>query len=593
MNLFELWATLGLDTSKYDEALNTSGEKASGFGSKFGGVMKGAVGAIAGVTAGVTALSGAFVKGAKDVTAYGDNVDKMSQKLGLSTEAYQKWDYVMQISGTDIDNMAMGMKTLTNKLDSAQNGGKKAQETFKALGLSMEDLEGASREEVFEKTIKAFQGMEDSAERASLANKLFGRSGQELIPLFNTTAEATDELMQKAQDYGMVMSEDAVKASATFNDSLTTLGQTATGLKNRLMGEFLPSLTTVTDGLSKVFTGDMSGADDIVEGINTLVSDIQGKIPTILDLGGKIIGGLAQGLMEGLPVLFEQGATMITGLVQKFTEGLPEALTMGVNVITSIIDGITEAIPSLIEAIPTIITSLVTGISENFPKIVESGINLIISLVTGLIKAIPQLVANLPQIITSIVTGLASGAGVLLQTGAELLVSFINGIGSKISALWTKVKEFASQIPEKIKTAIGNIASIGLNIVQGIWNGISGGIGWIKDKISGWVGNVMDFLKGLFGISSPSKWARDVIGLNIAKGMALGITDGEGMVQDAFDDIVPDYDMGDYSMPYTGEASGNARGVNIVNYITVDGAENPETFADRFVRQLRMDMRTV
>lgn len=592
MNLFDLVATLSLDTSSYEKGLDASSEKATGFGSKFGTVMKGTMGVVAGVTAGVTAMSGAFVKSAKDVTAYGDNIDKMSQKLGLSAEAYQKWDYVMQISGTDIDGMAMGIKTLTNKLDSARNGGKKAQEAFKALGLSMEDLEGASREEVFEKTIKAFQGMEDNAERASLANKMFGRSGQELIPLFNTTAEATDELMQKAQDYGMVMSDDAVKASAEFNDSLTTLGQTATGLKNRLMGEFLPSLTIVTDGLSKVFTGDMSGADAIVEGIKSVIQEITGKLPEIMELGGKIVGGLTEAIMQSAPMIFEQGATIITGFVQSLSEGLPDMLTTGVDILTSIIDGITEALPSLIEAIPVILTTLVVGIAENLPTIIESGVGLIGALVEGLIKAIPTLIANLPTIVMAIVNGIVNGGASLLQTGIDLIGKLIEGIISTAGELGRKVWEFAKTIPDKIGEAISNIADIGLNIVEGIWNGISGGIGWIKQKISGWVGNVMDFLKGLFGIASPSKWARDVIGYNIAKGMALGITDGEGLVQNAFDDMMPDYDLGEYSAPI-GEGAMTARGVNIVNYITVDGADDPEDFANRFVRQLRMDMRTV
>ena len=68
--------------------------------------------------------------------------------------------------------------------------------------------------------------------------------------------------------------------------------------------------------------------------------------------------------------------------------------------------------------------------------------------------------------------------------------------------------------------------SIGRNIVEGIWNGISNALGWIKNKITGWVGNVMSFIKRLFGIASPSKWAENEIGLNIAKGIGVGFSDG-------------------------------------------------------------------
>ena len=42
--------------------------------------------------------------------------------------------------------------------------------------------------------------MADSTDRAALANDLFGKSGQNLTPLFNETAESTAELMKAAED---------------------------------------------------------------------------------------------------------------------------------------------------------------------------------------------------------------------------------------------------------------------------------------------------------------------------------------------------------------------------------------------------------
>ena len=592
MNLFDLVATLSLDTSKYDKELTGAGDKAKSFGGKVGKFLAGGTAVIAGVTTAVTGMGVAFTNGAKDVANYGDNVDKMSQKLGLSAEAYQKWDYVIQLSGADIDSMSTGLKTLTNKLDSARNGSKGAVETFERLGISMEELEGASREEVFEKTIKAFQGMEDSAERASLANKLFGRSGQELTPLFNQTAESTEELLKKAEDYGMVMSDEAVKASAEFNDSLTTLSQTTEGLKNRLMGDFLPSLTKVTDGLSKIFTGDMSGADDIVKGIKDLVRRLSEEIPKFAELGSKIVSGLAEAVLEGAPILFEQGAKIIVGLFSEFVKALPKIVSVGTDIITSVIDGITEAIPDLIEATPYIITSLVLALSTNLPKIITSGGKLLLALVDGIIKSIPVLVKQVPTIISAFVRGIIGMKNEVVNAGNEVMKRLGEGISNMVNWLKSKVNDFASKIPVWIKNAITGLAGIGLNIVQGIWNGISGGLGWIKRQISGWVGNVKDFLKKLFGISSPSKWARDVIGGNIVKGLVMGIENGEDDVQSSFNSLLPDYDS-DYSVRLDKPEGNVGGGVSIVNYITVDGAEDPEDFTDRFVRRLRMDMRTV
>ena len=514
----------------------------------------------------------------------------MSQKLGLSAEGFQKWDYVLKIAGTDINSMQTGLKTLTNKLDDAKNGSSKAQEMFAKLGISMEELQTMSREEAFEAAIKGFQGLEDSTERAALANDLFGRSGQELTPLFNQTAEATEEQMKLAEKYGMVMPESAVKASAAFQDSLTTMSMTMSGFKNRLMGEFLPAITDVTDGLSQIFAGDLSGADKVVEGIENIVKSIGDKLPEFAELGSKIVSGLAKALLNGAPLLFREGTKLITDLGTQFIKKLPEIVSVGTNIITSVLDGISEAIPGLIEAMPYIITSLVTSLAENLPKLVASGGKLLMGIVEGVIKAIPILVKQAPTIIGQFVKGIIGMWEAVKQSGKQIIDKLIEGISNMWKNLKEKVISFAKQIPTYIKNALTGLANIGRDIVTGLWNGISDKARWLKDQISGWIGNVKSFLKNLFGISSPSKWARDIIGGNIVKGLAMGLEQGEDLIQKSFDDLMPSYD-GDYTMNVDRPASSS--GVSIVNYITVDGAENPEDFTDRFVRRLRMDMRMV
>jgi len=101
-----------------------------------------------------------------------------------------------------------------------------------------------------------------------------------------------------------------------------------------------------------------------------------------------------------------------------------------------------------------------------------------------------------------------------------------SGWGSFFSGLWDKAKAaFAN--------AGSSMLSIGKNIVQGLWNGISNSIQWIKDKITGWVGNVMDFIKRLFGIHSPSTVMRDEVGKMLGLGMAEGIADSRNAVNGA------------------------------------------------------------
>ena len=443
--------------------------KALGTAVKVGGVAAAAIGAA------VTGASAAFAAGAKDVAAYGDKVDKMSQKLGLSTDAYQKWDYVLTLAGTDMASMTTGLKTLTNKLDDAKNGNESAIAMFDQLGISMEQAASMSREDLFAAAIKGFQGLEDTTERAALANDLFGKSGQNLAPLFNTTAEATAEMMKQAEDYGMVMSGDMVSSAAAFQDSMTTLQGTLTGLKNSILGEFLPSMTQVTDGLAMLFAGDTeAGLESIRAGVEGFVTSFGEMVPMVLEIGSSILYAVAQGIIDN--------------------------------------------IPRLTEAAPQIIQSLINFITNNLPQIVSFAIQIIISLVTGIIQALPQLIKAVPQIIMAIVNTLRSN-GPQLMTAGKTLLDFVK---------------------QGLLSVLGTLSQIGLNIVQGIWSGISGGLDWIKNMISGWVGNVLDFIKRVFKIGSPSKLMADEIGRWIPAGIAVGIEDNTGVLDSAMADLSED-----------------------------------------------------
>ena len=123
-----------------EKAGSSSGQK---FSSKFGGAIKSGAKAIAaGVAAAVAsvgAVSTAFYNAAKATAEYGDHIDKMSQKLGISSDAYQEWNFIAEHSGTSMDSL----KNAMTKLSTAAENGSSA---FEALGISAEEAQSMSRE---------------------------------------------------------------------------------------------------------------------------------------------------------------------------------------------------------------------------------------------------------------------------------------------------------------------------------------------------------------------------------------------------------------------------------------------------------------
>ena len=426
-----------------------------------GGIAKGlAVGAAAVGTAAVTMVTG-LVNGARSVAEYGDNVDKMSQKIGISAQAYQQWDYVMSRAGTSIDSMKAGMKTLSTQ---AQNNA----EAFSALGISEEQVASMSSEELFTATIQGLASMEEGTERTALASQLLGRAGADMAPLFNEGTDAINEQLQMAEDYGMVMSDDMVKASATFQDSVTTMQGTLNGLKNRMLGEFLPAMTDVTDGLALLFTGDMSGLDSINAGIDAFIGKISDLLPKVIEVGGSMIVTLANAVIQNLPKLINSATSVVLQFVQAIVQSLPMVVNVALQLILSLVQGIGQALPTLIPAVVQVITTIVQTIVEALPTLVTAVIQLIEGIVQGIVAAIPVLMEAIPPIIEAllnalpqIITAICDGINTLIPMLIDGLILLINGI---VAALPTILQALIAALPTILQAIIdgliGNISTL-------------------------------------------------------------------------------------------------------------------------------------
>ena len=114
--------------------------------------------------------------------------------------------------------------------DAVEEPTEKSTAAFEKLGISMEQAKNMSQEDLFGATITALQKMESGTERTALANDLLGKSAMDLGALLNTSAEDTEAMMQQVHDLGGVMSDDAVKASAAYQDSLQNVKTAISGV---------------------------------------------------------------------------------------------------------------------------------------------------------------------------------------------------------------------------------------------------------------------------------------------------------------------------------------------------------------------------
>lgn len=236
---------LGLDSAQFSEGLKKSKANLVSFG-KSAAVAGAAIGA---ALAGTALAVGAAVKGAIDQA---DQLDELSQKVGVGVEELSRLKYAAEISGVGLETLSTGIRKLSAGMaEAAGKGTGKAAEALNALGISAVDASGKLRssDDVLKDIAGKFAGIEDGAGKTALALGLFGKSGADLIPLLNEGSEGIARLEAEADALGVTLSSEAAAAAGKFNENLDRLKATSQGVTNQLMAATAPALLSISEAL--------------------------------------------------------------------------------------------------------------------------------------------------------------------------------------------------------------------------------------------------------------------------------------------------------------------------------------------------------
>lgn len=513
LDAYSLKATLTLDSSEYDaalekvrtqdlpavsEATEEVTEKTNKMSSALTGTFKVVGAGIAAVVGAVGTASTAFVKMTDDVASYGDTVDKMSQKMGMSATAYQEWDAVMQHSGTSMETLKASMKTLAN---AAQTGS----EAFEKLGISQEQIANMSQEELFSATITALQNVEDETERTYLASKTLGRGATELGALLNTSAEDTQAMKDRVRELGGVMSDEAVKAAAKYKDTLQDMTTAFDGLKRNLVSEFLPSVTTVMDGLTELFAGnDEKGLEIINEGIGDFAENLTNALPKALNVAAGIVTSIGDAITQNAPAILEAGANIVIQLSQSAIQYLPLILDAGKKAVITLAQGLADNVDTIVPVITDAIFDIIDIVTdpETTTVLLDAGGKILVALTDGLLDAIDTLDDRLPEILDRIFEIVEVGGEKLLETGALILHKIVDGIFGEVPILGDALGNVVDVIDEGILPAFKGV----LDFLKGDW---LLGIAEVGDGFTGVFSNALGVVDSLFG-TELEKWYNDL-----------------------------------------------------------------------------------
>lgn len=203
-----------------------------------------------------------------------DTMSKTAQKIGETTESLSALAYAADLSDISLGNLTVGLRTLARNMYDAQNGTGEAKEAFKDLRIEVERSDGRLKtaSEILVEIADKMSSLDDDTKKAALAQRIFGRSGTDLIPLLNQGAEGIKKLTDEAHRFGAVIDTEAGKQAEDFNDNLKRLQYAFRGLFNQLAIDILPTLLDISEAIVTL----TKETDNLDTGLSTLSFTLKG-----------------------------------------------------------------------------------------------------------------------------------------------------------------------------------------------------------------------------------------------------------------------------------------------------------------------------
>lgn len=358
-------------------------------------------------TAGFAAVTGAVALSVKEFASAGDEMQKMAIRTGFSTEALSKLKFAAQQSGSSIGSFEVAFKSMSREMIGNSDRIKKALEGN--LVKPFDEIMGMGSEEMFFTLADSVASIEDPIKRSAVAMEVFGKSGTELLPLFDEGRDGMAKLYAEAERLGIVFDQNAANAAAKFSDSMDSLKGSFDGVKFAIAEALIPILNEMVDKITPIIitikdwakehpelTQQIIIATAAVFGIIAAVGTLGLAIPMIVTgltlLGGTlgIVIAIFAGLVlavtnviqiynilkneselvwEGIKIIIKEKVDAIVGYFQP----LIDILTAVWNKITAIADRAKSVAGGVVSSVSGFLGNAVSG-ARSLVGLAEGGI---------------------------------------------------------------------------------------------------------------------------------------------------------------------------------------------------------------------------
>lgn len=459
LEIFKLVGSVFVDTDKANESIQKTDKNAEGLGSKLSDGIKTAGKWAVGITAAAGAVGASMVSSAKETASNMDIIDKASQRMDISAESYQELAYAAELCGVEMSTM------------------EKAAKKLEGTDINMDDA------------LNEIYALGTAEERSAKAAELFGESvAYQLGPMLNATGEDMASMRQEANDLGLVMSQDAVKAGADMNDTFTKLQKSVGSLKNGLGSALIPVVQKVAD----IIINNMPTIQRLIEGLMPIIASaaelllpmlaelVEALLPVIVNLMGQLMPVFSKLVEAILPVIVKLIETLLPPVLEIIDAILPVLIDL-LDAMMPILDVLLEVIAELFPIVMTLLNPLIQLIKEILPPL----INLFKQLSGPVLGVAMEVFKQFADLIRGAINSALESVGPLIENIKGYLEGVIDFVTGIFTGDWEKAWNGVVKIFSNVFEGIINYFKIPMNYIIGAINTVFEKLGSLK--IPDWV----------------------------------------------------------------------------------------------------------
>lgn len=246
-NLGSLVVDLALESAQFMSGMRAAAAQTSASSKAMSSALGAAKGAFAGL-AGVLSVD-FLVDQTLKAFDYADAIVDLSDRTGASTKSIQEFRYAAQLSGSSIESADAAMQKFAKNLGGAQAGNKALRDTFKELGVAIDQGTDPALRQLMDGIAK----LPTVAMRQAKATELMGKSAGDLTALLGQGSAGFDTLAQAANAYGIVLDDGILRNAGQVNDKLDTM-------KMILNAQMAGAIVQNADALVALANGFMAAA---------------------------------------------------------------------------------------------------------------------------------------------------------------------------------------------------------------------------------------------------------------------------------------------------------------------------------------------